>query len=76
MTEEELKLIDEMEEAVDRAGGWVKWPNKLDPEEERLFTAFRMYCLEHKLSLSKMTDEERRELLNKLRKELGIKKKD
>ena len=79
MTEEALRDMSELEEAVDRNGGyWVADPStiKRSEEEERLFTAFRMYCLEHKIFPSRMTDEEVCELMNNLRKELGIKKKD
>lgn len=74
MTDKMLEAMRIIDEAADEAGGYVADPSTLkpNPEGEQLFHAFRMYYLEHKLSLSKMTQEEINELIDKLKKELGV----
>ena len=60
MTMKALEQMRELENAAERAGGYVADPRtiKKNPKGEKDFTAIRRYCFERKISISDMTEED------------------
>lgn len=64
MTKKVFIPTEELEEAAEKAGGYVAAPGSLiaNPDGEREFSAIRQYSIMHNKPISKFTDEDYRKI--------------